>query len=372
MCLFVILFASNMFADNLTDKHVYSLFTENFNGATENEGTVNDNIKYNSWNGGGNDKPTAGIVTDSTAKEGNKYYSCTVSSTSNGYSGFCYTALTGTAETTRNISAFSTLEFYIRPKTGDVSNILVGITDTDNRTVTLSSLGVNNSSHTWQKCSLTLSTLSADLTSVKNLMLFDTSNQTATFDLDSIVLKRSTIGEFDATIKNISDNLTVSSVTWNVSAFRQNWIAAEQYVELNLDIFESDNWSVKIYTDNGDVDKNGLVDTTDGTRVLQMCWRISKNLLPNSGGDTIQIAKSGAPNYALYDIGKSATDPSYYPWFYMTDSAEIVSGDGNVAWSYKGFHAATDGSYWGMSDISKEGIYPKVYLGADCADASVV
>ncbi|MDD2524561.1 MAG: hypothetical protein PHT81_06935, partial [Endomicrobiaceae bacterium] len=223
---------------------------------------------------------------------------------------------------------------------------------------------------TWQKCTINLNSLSSvNLTNIKNPFLFNTTFATATFDLDSIVLKRSTIGEFDATIKNISDNLTVSSVTWNVSAFRQNWIAAEQYVELNLDIFESDNWSVKIYTDNGDVDKNGLVDTTDGTRVLQMCWRISKNLLPNSGGDTIQIAKSGAPNYALYDIGKSATDPSYYPWFYMTDSAEIVSGDGNVAWSYKGFHAATDGSYWGMSDISKEGIYPKVYLGADCADA---
>ncbi|MFA7675667.1 MAG: hypothetical protein WCY38_06330, partial [Endomicrobiia bacterium] len=316
MCLFVMLSASEVFADNLTDKHVYSLFTENFNGATQDAGTVNDNITYNAWNGGGNAKPTADIITDSTAKEGNSYYGCGVSSTSNGWSGFCYTFITGAAETPtiKDISAFSTLEFYIRPKTGDVSSISVGITEgldiTTDRTVSLSSLGVDNNSHTWQKCTIDLTNLpSVDLTNIKNTFLVVTSNQAATFDLDGIVLKRSIPGEFNVTIKNISDDMTTSSITWSTTSFRQNWVAAEQYVELSLDIFESDNWTVRIYTDNGDVGKNGLVDTLNGTRVLQMCWRISKNLLPNADGDTLQITKSGTPNYALYDSGKSATDP---------------------------------------------------------------
>lgn len=87
--------ADNSFADNLADKYVYSLFNENFNGATQEAGTVYDNIKYNVWNGDGNSRPAVDIVADSTAKEGNKYYSCSISSTTTGWSGFCYTFVTG-------------------------------------------------------------------------------------------------------------------------------------------------------------------------------------------------------------------------------------------------------------------------------------
>jgi hypothetical protein len=62
--------------------------------------------------------------------------------------------------------------------------------------------------------------------------------------------------------------LATSSVTWNASSFRKNWVAAEQYLELSLDILETDNWNVRIYTDNGAVSKDGLVDTASGTKVL--------------------------------------------------------------------------------------------------------
>lgn len=372
MCLFVMLFADNLFADNLTDKHVYGLFSENFNGATQQAGTVDDNIKYNVWNGGGDTLPTADIISDSTAKEGNSYYSCSASGSTSGWSGFCYTFITGVDETelTRDISSFSTLEFYIRPKTGDVSAIAVGITEglsvTTDRTVTLGSLGVNNSSHTWQKCTVDLTSFSsADLTDIKNCFLIITSKQTATFDLDSIVLKKSSIGEFNVTVKNISDNLATSSVIWSSSSFRKNWIAADQYLELSLDILETDNWNVRIYTDNGAASKYGLVDTTDGTRVLQMCWRVSQNTLPNANGDTLLITQSGAPNYALYDSGKSATDPSYYPWFYITDIAGGELTDYSLLWDSRGYHISTSGDFGGMSNP----IYPKVYLGANCANA---
>ncbi|MFA6613617.1 MAG: hypothetical protein WCS83_02435, partial [Endomicrobiia bacterium] len=127
ICLFVMLFANYSFANNLTDKHVYSLFTENFNGATQEARTVDDNIVFYTWNdgiAGGDVVPAADIIIDSTtAKEAYEYYSCTVIGGANtgAYSGFCYTFATGIANTTtrRDISAFSTLEFYIRPKTGD-------------------------------------------------------------------------------------------------------------------------------------------------------------------------------------------------------------------------------------------------------------
>ncbi len=368
VCLFVMLFTNNLFANNLTDKHVYGLFSENFNGATQNAGTVDDNIVYNVWNGDLYPLPVVNTVSGSDAKEGNNYYSCSVSSASVGWSGFCFTFVTGTGNTvtTRDISAFSTLEFYIRPKTGDVSDIKVGVTDSADRTVKLSSLGINNSSHTWQKCTINLSSLpSVNLTNIKNPFLFNTTFATATFDLDSIVLKRSSIGEFNVTIKNISDNLATSSVTWNASSFRKNWVAAEQYLELSLDILETDNWNVRIYTDNGAVSKDGLVDTASGTKVLQMCWRVSKNLLPNASGDTLVIAYSGSPNYALYDGGKSATDPWYYPWFYITDSAKGDATDYSLLWDSRGYHISVSGDFGGMNNP----IYPKVYLGANCANA---
>ncbi|MFA7073925.1 MAG: hypothetical protein WC234_01910 [Endomicrobiaceae bacterium] len=374
VCLFVMLFADNLVADNLSDKHVYGLFSENFNGATQEAGTVDDNIKLNIWANGDSLPIVSTTTTPASAKEGNIYYSCTVvgSTATDSYSGFCYTFITGSSTTvTRNISAFSMLEFYIRPKTGDVSAISVGITEgpisspTD-RTVTLSSLGVDNSSHAWQKCTVDLTSFSsADLTNIKNCFLVNTTKQTATFDLDSIVLKRSSIGEFNVAVKNISDNLETSSVTWSSSSFRNSWIAAEQYLELSLDILETDNWTVRIYTDNGDSSKDGLVDTTDGSNVLQMCWRVSQNTLPNANGDTLLITQSGAPNYALYDSGKSATDPSYYTWFYITDIATGDVTDYSLLWDSRGYHISVGGDFGGMSNP----IYPKVYLGANCADA---
>jgi hypothetical protein len=91
VCLFVILFTNNLFANNLTDKHVYGLFSENFNGATQNAGTVDDNIVYNVWNGDLYPLPVVNTVSGSDAKEGNNYYSCSVSSASVGWSGFCFT-----------------------------------------------------------------------------------------------------------------------------------------------------------------------------------------------------------------------------------------------------------------------------------------
>ena len=97
MCLFVMLLADYSFASNLTDKHVYRLFCENFNGATQEAKTSVDNIKFNVWSGGGDSVPTATIVADSTtAKEGSNYYSCVASNI--GY--WCWFYLTDKLDTT--------------------------------------------------------------------------------------------------------------------------------------------------------------------------------------------------------------------------------------------------------------------------------
>ncbi|MFA7674818.1 MAG: hypothetical protein WCY38_02000 [Endomicrobiia bacterium] len=387
ICLFVMLFANYSFANNLTDKHVYSLCTENFNGATQEARTIDDNIVFYTW-GVKDSTPTAPYVPNLTAKEGNQcYQECTVigSTDTGSYSGFCYTFATGIANTTtrRDISAFSTLEFYIRPKTGDVSSIRVGVTDAADRTVTLSSLGVNNSSHTWQKCSLNLTTLpSVNLTNIKNVMLFITTKQTATFDLDSIVLKRATPGSFDATVKNISDNIANTTITWNQSSFGSGWVASEQYIELNLDILESDAWSVKIYTVGGSsVTTNGLFATTDSSKVLPVCWRVNDVILPAEvieGTRTIKksmtIAESAykgedGDKCYLYDGEDQTSDPGiagFWCWFHLTDVLDTTAGDYAVVWDKRGFHGAENaGSFYGMSGE----IYPRIYLGANFTSA---
>lgn len=116
---------------------------------------------------------------------------------------------------------------------------------------------------------------------------------------------------FTATIKNISDNVEASSITWSQSCFMKNWMASEQYVELGLyQKSPNMNWHVKTYLRNGKSSRVGLyyVDTEGTDHILPMAWRISADTLPNSSGDTLQIAVSG--DGGLYDVGKypSGTD----------------------------------------------------------------
>lgn len=372
--------AGAVFADNLADKHIYSFYTDNFNGAALDSFRDNDNVIMSIW-GGGDSWPaiisTTTIVGEFKPKEGPYYYDCSLTGAAGGWSGFCFTfAKLGYDEdenpinvaTTKNISAFSSLEFWIRPKTGDVSNIQVGITDTANKAVSLSSLGVDNSSHTWQKVTVPFSLLTgADLTSVKNVFLFLTDTITATFDLDGMVMRRSSEGSFDAVLKNRSDDLPASKITWDQTVFGSSWTASNQYIDLSLDTLTNYSWAIKIYTNNGSASKSGLVATTDATKVLPMCWRINKVKLPN-GADTLLIAQGQAPDYNLYDAGQGPSD--YYPWFYFKDAAANDITDYIIAWSYNGFHGAVGADYfYGMREMQVEGIYPKIYIGADFTNA---
>jgi len=181
--------------------------------------------------------------------------------------------------------------------------------------------------------------------------------------------------KFDITIKNVLNNEETTSVTWSTTSFRQNWVTAEQYVELDLDL-ASPIWSIKIYTDNGAKNKNGLIDTADGTRVLPMCWRVNDLLLPvmTPNVKTLTITESSykgitGTDLKLYDGGAVSSDPGsegYWCWFIMTDVLDTEAGDYAVAWNLTGFHAAENsGNFYGMNGA----IFPKVYLGAYFADA---
>lgn len=93
-------------------------------------------------------------------------------------------------------------------------------------------------------------------------------------------------------VKNISDNNTVSELTWNnVSSA---WIASDQYLEVNYDS-TSPGWGVEIYTNNHSTspaadpyytgntangyEGQGLIGVHDTARYCPMAWSASDDLL---------------------------------------------------------------------------------------------
>ncbi len=176
---------------------------------------------------------------------------------------------------------------------------------------------------------------------------------------------------FNVTVKNISNNQTVSSVTWNQSCFRQGWIAADQYVELDLDWEGTNDWYVQILLDNGKATRNGLYYVADNNSefILQMAWRVSRDLLPNGSGDTLQITKSGAPNYSLYDSGKHNSDPWWYPWIYFKEKKETFELEYTTVWNIKGCHtyAGANAGWDSLNDFYDK--KPKIYFAADCENS---
>ncbi len=398
VCLFGMLFAMNVMADNLSDKHVYSFYTENLNGATVDANRDYDNIGISVWSGGGDSQP-AFPENDNSPVEGNKNYGFSCVGSETGWSGWCYTFKDASSNNAkRDISSFSTFVFYIRPKTGNVGSVKFGITaaisDTEvqNYTVSLASLGVDDSNKNWQRISVPISTFSgADLTKVQNVFLFLTDKITASFDVDYMIMKKSGSGSFDATLKTRDGKSSSSQITWDnsgsSSVFRNGWQTANQYIELSLDddltTATDYNWTVRVYTNNGAASKNGLLYASDETKVLPMGWRCSKRAIPYHVSDEDEATLSIGEDFytvgtetkgRLYDSGVSVPHVDYNTWFYFVDYSRKSSLSSDeldyvTAWSNKGFHAAAGANYWGMGDMQFDGIYPRIYLGANFATA---
>ncbi len=112
-------------------------------------------------------------------------------------------------------------------------------------------------------------------------------------------------------IRRRSDNVEVSSITWNVTA-GSSWVLADQYILLHSTLTQSGG-GIRIYTDNAADDANpkfggtfgenngaGLIDTSTNTIFLPIAWLIKDNLEDPTTGD---------PN----------TDTS---WFYFKDKSQ--------------------------------------------------
>ncbi|MDD5066529.1 MAG: hypothetical protein PHF84_05730, partial [bacterium] len=140
-------------------------------------------------------------------------------------------------------------------------------------------------------------------------------------------------------IRNISDDITNHVIMWtNITAASQNWIVADQYVQVNYWTNHTivTGWGLQIYTHNrtnvaiprfkGLSNANSLVDMTYSNYLLPMAWLIKTN-------------KSRPPrpterfDYTGFDT---------YDWHYLTDKSTrgftnekdyfVPWNQGGIAW----------------------------------------
>lgn len=113
-------------------------------------------------------------------------------------------------------------------------------------------------------------------------------------------------------LKRVSDDVTVSSITWSGVTLPTGWKLADAYVLVHSTI-SATGGGIRIYTDNGADDANpkfggtfgtgagsGLIDTSTNTKVLPLAWLVK---------DSIGTPTANDPN----------TDQS---WFYFKDKSQ--------------------------------------------------
>lgn len=140
---------------------------------------------------------------------------------------------------------------------------------------------------------------------------------------------------FNVTLKNISDNVATSTITWKNVSLPKSWVLADQYIQVDLDP-DTTPWGLQIYTDNtasdaspkftsavtaGTVGSNpaGLVDMTTTTKVLAMAWSIkaaTSTIVVGTNTYTIPPLAANPNNNGL--LG-NPTDPNAFQWLFMQD-----------------------------------------------------
>lgn len=393
----------SVFATNLTERNVYGILSENFTGAVYTNGQSQDNIRH--WVGSsyGDWKAVAAVEISSApanAKEGKKYWEFLMEKWSSvdtdfptNYSAAIAFYFVGSDNSTarpKDLSHFKYLDFWVKPKTGDITKVFVGMTDSADRCVSLGSLGVTNS-NTWQHVVLNITTLpNINLANIKNCLIMKAENNTLSgntaFFVDNVVLRTdSASASFNATLKKVEAMQNVpanpTQITWKDSVFiSRDWQSCGQYVELDMDMY-SWKWTVRVYTNNGGEGRGGMYATLGGKDyIIPMCWRAySGELGIEPGKDSYIIKQSTASHHNLYDGLKSnGVDEGYYTWFYMKDQADIdfnnpSDTDYITVWdsSLGGYHGEVNSVGNGYYDfVGKVEKKPKIYFGGGFANSA--
>lgn len=381
----------SVFASNLTERNVYGILSENITGATMYNSQSQDNIGI--WVGSslGEWIAVAAVEVSSAPAfgiEGRKSWEIVFDkwNNSSGYwaaVSFPFVNATSTApdkygyhqtEQAMDISHFKYLDFWIKPKTGDVTKILVGVGDTVDRRVTLGSLGVTNE-QVWQHVELDITSLpGVQLSAVKKPFVLGADSQltqNTCFYVDNVVLRTdSSSASFNVTLKNVESMQNIPSnpdgnIIWKDTAFRNAqwpWQSACQYVELDMDMCTS-SWTVTIYSDNGGHDRGGMwAQGTDREYVVPMCWRAYNGELGTQPGKPSYFIKQSTASHSnLYDgLATRGVDTGYYTWFYMKDKADIDFSDAGdldyiTVWdSSLGYHGEVNAVGKGFYAFTKE------------------
>ena len=363
-----ILIPVSVFADDtlpgstlLTTRNVYGVLSDNFTGAVQECGYDTDNIKYFMWSGGVVPPQSTG-KSDATAQEGKNYVRITCDPVGSGqWAGFGYSFIdAGKTARTDNISRFRYLDFWIRKVEGNISQLQIGVGANGDRVMSIANK-VNNDSTDWQHVVIDISgelgVSSSDLSSANYSFLAICSNVTATtrFDLDNIVLRTGSLSaDFNINLKKVEDMEGApdnpTQITWTNY---NGWQAAAQYVEIDADKYEGYNWKLKLYTNNGASDKEGLwAQGTDKVYTIPMCYRVYNGRLYNfvespMGNATYLIGQSSGEGNNLYDRGLYPnSDPGFYPWIWLREYTDLdltkqENIDAITIWdSRRGYHAA--------------------------------
>lgn len=386
-------------------RNVYSVYSESLTGSNFDDNLyMEDSVRM--WR----DHGMRVITMTLDGVEGWEYTRCIFSE-----DGYCWVSLafadspaTSTnTQATRDMSAYygGTLKFLIRvnaPSTTVVSwdKLFVGLTMNGiSFRIPLTKIQGFDTGKIgyWQEVSVALNEDVNFNISLENLKkttsLFTVlsnsgiTDRNLSLDFDCVRwVKPGATGDYSVKLKKLSDGSVVSTnnITWSSSKFQQGWQVADQFLEIDYDVDSSTrNWSVKLYTNNGDKLKNGLYANKDGKDyVMTMCWRASENALPYTdynGNHTLQIAQGhnsdGDYDY-LYDRGSGNTN--YAPWLYMQDYAKLSATDATdkdrdystVIGHKKGGSSGYHGYSGEYNFYSKDGYYPgskvNLYLGANC------
>ncbi len=391
LSLFLCLIVSSAYASNI-GRAVYSIFSESLSGAHSydyNQSVASDvdAIEDEHWT-----SMECTPMSDS-ALEGLQYNRYRVSGTGDGWAGRGYKSTNSLGYKDMSEYYGGSIKFLARTSSEDMSDFTVGIKinniECSRKMGSFSNFSANGEwiEYTFPLSGGNITAANLKKTNIVFLFLGGSVSKTynKTIDIDYIRwVKPNTTGSFGVTVKNVSNNSTVSTtnITWASSNFQTGWKVAEQYLEIDYDKDSSTrDWNVKLYVNNGSKARNGLYATKGGKEYnMTMCWRASENTLPYSdsnGNHTLQIAEaynSTGKYYYLYDSGSSSTE--YSPWLYMQDLTALTTDkDKNYStvMGYKtgGYHAYS-GVYNGAP--SKNGFYPgskvALYLGANCGDAA--
>ncbi len=158
---------------------------------------------------------------------------------------------------------------------------------------------------------------------------------------------------FDVAVKNVSNNVVASTITWSVNV-PARWTLASQYIQVRTQGINTRNWGVQIYTDNTNValtphyqvaapgdagDPAGLLETLSGETTTHykvlVAWRVVDSTGPTPG--------IGRP----YDVNLGNENVNSPSWFYFQDRATAGFTDGMDyarIKSYQGLH--TDQSHY--------------------------